>query len=740
MSRLLPALLGGSRSSASAWTQPLLDGVPARFSSTLSADDVHDEAPPVDESWWAEVQAGAADGGDGDGEQQRQPRRHQNERLDAPIDVRRSLKDYQKMVLALTRRKRAYLIRDVVDEMSLSGIRPDKFVLQTGLFACMKNRKLGDAMWFFEEMKRRGMEIDSVVYGIAISACGRTGQLSKVRELQVDMERRGLPMTHNIRLALLNSYAEAGKLAATQEMFDQVAASGHPSDEFAFAALANCYRHMAPRARPADVDQQLLGLLTRFKEARAASEAATEAARESYVAPDEQPEAHFEPRGGDRALYTPLLVVFNAVLNSLVELGHHEAAVSLYQRIREEGLAPDHTTYCNIIRSHIVQALGRHRQPENNKLTALLDERLLTADLSADVEAVLAEDASLAAALQAAVARAGKAAAAAADAATADATAAEGAAAEAAAADARGSAANADLPAGETSDAAGTAAGTELPAAGAAEAEGAMEEGVEQQAGAAVLEDGAAAGSAHTPQQQQQQQQHGSGGQGGQQPWAGMGEKELRNVARTRAANRARSRLRFALFREYLDVDSWYQALYLFQEVLDQGLKWGPDITYSMLKAALDLQAAGVEDSMEVAHTVMDTFDRQGLFMDVPNGTEVLLLAVRRDVADLSLAHRVYDSMRKTERVPKTPCLYKYMRALVQREPESLERLLDVCTRITSDPDKSEQVVNMKHEAYQRRHQLQKQLGISPRQQQQLQQQQQQRVRQYPHSQRPRQH
>ena len=39
-----------------------------------------------------------------------------------------------------------------------------------------------------------------------------------------------------------------------------------------------------------------------------------------------------------------------------------------------------------------------------------------------------------------------------------------------------------------------------------------------------------------------------------------------------------------------------------------------------------------------------------GLFIDVENGTEVLLLAVRRDVADLSLAHRVYDSMRKTQR------------------------------------------------------------------------------------------
>jgi pentatricopeptide repeat protein len=29
-----------------------------------------------------------------------------------------------------------------------------------GLFACMKNRKLGDAMYFFEGMKKRGMQLD----------------------------------------------------------------------------------------------------------------------------------------------------------------------------------------------------------------------------------------------------------------------------------------------------------------------------------------------------------------------------------------------------------------------------------------------------------------------------------------------------------------------------------------------------------------------------------------------------
>jgi hypothetical protein len=128
---------------------------------------------------------------------------------------------------------------------------------------------------------------------------------------------------------------------------------------------------------------------------------------------------------------------------------------------------------------------------------------------------------------------------------------------------------------------------------------------------------------------------------------------------------------------------------------------------------------------------------RAGLFVDVENGSEVLVLAVRRDVADLSLAHRVYDNMRATQRwapllaapasaqwlegiaaatadgspprtsppllrmgclrlagrvphsrrrtllwpprrVPKTPAMFKYMRALAAREPDATERLIEV--------------------------------------------------------------
>lgn len=42
--------------------------------------------------------------------------------------------------------------------------------------------------------------------------------------------------------------------------------------------------------------------------------------------------------------------------------------------------------------------------------------------------------------------------------------------------------------------------------------------------------------------------------------YEGLTAAQLRQVVREHAAGRARSRLRFAVFREHLEVDSWYEV------------------------------------------------------------------------------------------------------------------------------------------------------------------------------------
>lgn len=51
-------------------------------------------------------------------------------------------------------------MRDVMEEMSLNGIRPGRQTYHLGLMAATKSRKLGDALYFWEEMLRHGVQPD----------------------------------------------------------------------------------------------------------------------------------------------------------------------------------------------------------------------------------------------------------------------------------------------------------------------------------------------------------------------------------------------------------------------------------------------------------------------------------------------------------------------------------------------------------------------------------------------------
>ena len=101
------------------------------------------------------------------------------------------------------------------------------------------------------------------------------------------------------------------------------------------------------------------------------------------------------------------------------------------------------------------------------------------------------------------------------------------------------------------------------------------------------------------------------------------------------------------------------------------------------------------------------------MFVDVANGSELLLLAVRRDVADLSVAHRIVDMLARTGRVPKTPAAFKYMRAMSYRAPEEAARILRACANVESDPDRTPAAQAYKHEAGQQRKAIERRRALA---------------------------
>ncbi|GAB4814013.1 hypothetical protein N2152v2_001059 [Parachlorella kessleri] len=588
-----------------------------------------------------------------------------------PIDQPRTLDDYNRLMTLLEKRRRGYLIRDVFQEMSLAGVRPDRRSYYVGLFASMKQRRLGDAMFFWEEMQRRGFEPDAPAYTGIISACGRCGQLKKAVELRNEMRQRGVALTRNTYLALLQAFAEAGRLRSAREILEEMEGAGFPPDEPAYAALISGYRKLdkyklAPsneqeyKLAPGN-EQEVLGLLEAAK------------ARAGSALPGE---GHW---GGEGASGLGL-AIYNSALSSLAAMGHHAQVLEVFRRVREEeGLAPDATSYANLIRSHLGCALGMHRQPQGAELTSLIEERLAQLDLAPFIQQVK-EDLEMQ-------------------------RLAGGGTRRDVGSDAVSDAEESDV------DALGSAPAGPPPTEAAESEEEVLSQTMTNPRGGS-----AAQASPHEPPQEQQAMHEGQpqqAQQGGQQqqqqllrPSGGGGKvsaKEDQALLR-KAEQRARARVRFEILAEHTDLDAWYQALHCFQEVLDAGLGWGPELGVDLVRASLALAPTRAEDAVEVAHAMLDKMQQKGFFLDVDTGSELLMLAVRRDVGDLSLAHKLWDMLRRSGRFPRTPVVFKYMRAICQREPhKEPDRVRQVCTTILNDPDRSDACMRMKSEAFRKR-------------------------------------
>ena len=78
--------------------------------------------------------------------------------------------------------RRTFLIRDVMDEMLLNGLAPDRVFLELSIMHCMRSSRIGDCFFYYNEMKRRGMQPSSKLQGLLISVLSREGHLQAAVE------------------------------------------------------------------------------------------------------------------------------------------------------------------------------------------------------------------------------------------------------------------------------------------------------------------------------------------------------------------------------------------------------------------------------------------------------------------------------------------------------------------------------------------------------------------------------
>lgn len=80
--------------------------------------------------------------------------------------------------------RRTFLIRDVMDEMVLNGLAPDRVFLELSIMHCMRSSRIGDCFYYYNEMERRGMQPSSKLQGLLISVLSREGHLQAAEEVR----------------------------------------------------------------------------------------------------------------------------------------------------------------------------------------------------------------------------------------------------------------------------------------------------------------------------------------------------------------------------------------------------------------------------------------------------------------------------------------------------------------------------------------------------------------------------
>ncbi|GBG61379.1 hypothetical protein CBR_g20410 [Chara braunii] len=267
----------------------------------------------------------------------------------------RDVLEYNEVLFKLSRSKRAYLMRDVYEDMLMDGIRPNRDTFHLLIPACMKAHRLQDVMYFFSEMKSSGLIPDLVLFNCIISTCGRCFQVRRAFEVAEEMQALGIQPKLRTFVALLNACGTSGRVEEAYDVVRQMAGHGLTLNKYCYSALITAHKNRRPVTQDTFVKIfELLDEARTQNRANLEDDLAESGVGEDY---DEMSEemTWMQDVPAKRGLITHRAAVYNAALRAFVDLRNHEAAMKVVDRIKEDGLKPDAYVFTHLIRSYLMQ-------------------------------------------------------------------------------------------------------------------------------------------------------------------------------------------------------------------------------------------------------------------------------------------------------------------------------------------------------------------------------------------------
>ncbi|KAK9909736.1 hypothetical protein WJX75_006740 [Coccomyxa subellipsoidea] len=588
----------------------------------------------------------------------RPPRNH---REGPPPPGGRDLVDYFMLANEVATARRTYLLRDIMEEMALNGIAPDRQFLESAIRFSLQSSRVGDCFYYFEEMQRRGMQPSDRIKSSLVSVLARTGDMSAALEVLKEVQPSAHENGYQLSLAIVNAFGEKGNVAAVREhlqSFLRLYGNAPNAVTYGYMALIKAYRKK-PFGDRAEFAREVLAALA---EAQAAI-AASPVPQKAWALPP-------------------------AALFALQKYGCHEAVVELFESIPQaDKEIPTSWAYTHTIISYIKDATGIFRWPTSevelrralkSEWTKFLKEKhearraREAAEAASAASAAAPEQATVTVPDQEAASKPQQELSSEPD----QETSSEPELATVIVPDEALASAPEQAMTGEPDQA------TNWDTRGNASGEDSSSEDDDDEGGFDDVSSNISSDDSSDDESDDVSEptrddvlfQHQWSSN---TPLLGPAGEALK-LARMREVKwvprEAYSKLRYQYLKGLANRDSWERAIALHAEMNQKGLELPASELLEFIEASIQMEAMGCRGALQVGVDLLDRFGQVGFkrkFINALVGSHLLRFAVQRHVGNLSLAHKLWDLLIAQGDVPERPSCRAYLLAMEQREPDS---------------------------------------------------------------------
>ncbi|KAL6572725.1 hypothetical protein OROMI_013683 [Orobanche minor] len=171
-----------------------------------------------------------------------------------------NIRDYSKLIDALTKENSLQDAEKILKKMNEKGILPDVITLTAAVHMYCKSGNLDRAKEQFDSLRKQGFQPDLNVYNSMIMAYVKAGQPKPGKSLLREMETRDIKPTREIFMALIRSFIQSGDVHEANLMYTGMQFAGFEPTLESFSIMVEAYGRAGDLERARQYFDQLMKL------------------------------------------------------------------------------------------------------------------------------------------------------------------------------------------------------------------------------------------------------------------------------------------------------------------------------------------------------------------------------------------------------------------------------------------------------------------------------------------------